>query len=117
MSSGGMESYFKLAGQYHNQSEPAYSSLAVLCMVLNGLSIDPARIWKSPWRWYRYLWFFSPPTTISEEMLGCCLSLEDVRKKGLDFDNFSKLASCNGAEITSFRANERYFFFYSKFIS
>lgn len=95
---GGMESYFRLAGQYHTQSEPAYCSVAVLCMVLNGLSIDPARIWKSPWRWY------------SEEMMDCCLPLEKVKESGLDFDNFSKLASCNGAHVVSYRANERFNF-------
>eukprot|EP01126_Amoeba_proteus_P036839 TRINITY_DN3768_c0_g2_i16.p2 TRINITY_DN3768_c0_g2~~TRINITY_DN3768_c0_g2_i16.p2 ORF type:complete len:102 (+),score=17.76 TRINITY_DN3768_c0_g2_i16:439-744(+) len=91
-----MESYFKLAGQYHAQSEPAFCSIAVLCMVLNSLSIDPARIWKSPWRWY------------SEEMMGCCIPLHEVKTKGIDFDVFSKLASCNGAMVQSFRSNERF---------
>lgn len=30
-----MESYFRLAGQYHAQSEPAFCGIAVLCMILN----------------------------------------------------------------------------------
>lgn len=39
--------------------------------------------------------------------MGCCLPLEMIKKSGLDFDNFSKLAYCNGARVTAYRANER----------
>lgn len=40
-------------------------------------------------------------------MMGCCLSLELIKEKGLDFDNFCKLAYCNGAKVVSYRASER----------
>jgi len=94
LNNGHMESYFKLAGQYFAQSDVAFCGLAVLCMVLNSLSIDPARIWKSPWRWY------------SEEMMGCCTPLDQVRKKGIDFDKFKCLATCKGATVKAIRYNE-----------
>jgi len=83
-----------LAGQYFAQSDVAFCGLAVLCMVLNSLAIDPARIWKSPWRWY------------SEEMMACCAPLEQVRKKGIDFDKFNALATCKGATVNAIRFSE-----------
>lgn len=95
LAKGQMESYFKLAGQYHAQSEPTYCGIAVLCMVLNGLSIDPARIWKSPWRWY------------SEEMMACCFPLDTIKKKGINFDIFKSMASCKGADVSAFRHEEK----------
>jgi glutathione gamma-glutamylcysteinyltransferase len=94
LQSGHMENYFKLVGQYFSQSDVAFCGLAVLCTVLNSLSIDPARIWKSPWRWF------------SEEMMSCCLPIEQIRKKGINFDEFKLLASCKGAMVTSFRFEE-----------
>jgi glutathione gamma-glutamylcysteinyltransferase len=90
-----MESYFRLAGQYHAQSEPTYCGVAVLCMVLNGLSMDPARIWKSPWRWY------------SEEMMACCYPLDEIKQKGIDFDVFHSMASCKGADVSAYRHEDR----------
>jgi len=92
---GNMESYFRLAGQYHAQSEPAFCGIAVLCMILNSLSIDPQRIWKSPWRWY------------SEEMMGCCVPLDEIKKQGIDFDVFASMASCKGAQVEAFRSDLR----------
>jgi glutathione gamma-glutamylcysteinyltransferase len=91
---GHMENYFKMVGQYFTQSDVAFCGLAVLCTVLNSLSIDPAVIWKSPWRWY------------SEEMMSCCLSMEQIRKKGINFDEFKLLASCKGAKVTARRFEE-----------
>jgi glutathione gamma-glutamylcysteinyltransferase len=90
-----MESYFRLAGQYHAQSEPTYCGVAVLCMVLNGLSIDPARIWKGIWRWY------------SEEMMACCYPLEKIKQTGINFDTFRCMASCKGADVAAYRSNEK----------
>jgi glutathione gamma-glutamylcysteinyltransferase len=94
LQSGHMENYFKLVGQYFSQSDVAFCGLAVLCTVLNSLSIDPARIWKSPWRWF------------TEEMMSCCLPIDQIRKKGINFDEFKLLASCKGAMVTSFRFEE-----------
>jgi len=94
LSDGHMENYFRLAGQYFAQSDVTFCGLAVLCMVLNSLSIDPARVWKSPWRWY------------SEDMMGCCTPLEIIRKKGIDFDQFKSLAACKGANVFAIRFDE-----------
>jgi len=94
LNEGHMENYFMLAGQYFAQSDVAFCGLAVLCMVLNSLSIDPARVWKSPWRWY------------SEDMMGCCTPLEIIRKKGIDFDQFKSLAACKGANVYAIRFDE-----------
>ncbi len=49
---GTMENYFKLAGHYYSQSEPAYCGIAVLCMVLNSLAAE-SRTHGRPRRWYR----------------------------------------------------------------
>lgn len=56
--------------------------LAALSMILNALQIDPKRLWKVPWRWF------------SEDLLDCCAPLEEVKKKGITFDEFS----CNTIE-------------------
>lgn len=75
---GIIESYWKLAEQFHTQSEPAClfclsllnmidCGLATLAMVLNALQIDPQRVWKGPWRWF------------SEDLLDCCVPLEVFR--------------------------------------
>jgi len=53
---------------------------------------DPGRLWKGPWRWF------------SEELLDCCVSLDQVRKRGLDLDEVACLARCNGAAVDLFRA-------------
>jgi glutathione gamma-glutamylcysteinyltransferase len=95
LAKGHMESYFRLAGQYHAQSEPTFCGVAVLCMVLNGLSMDPARIWKTPWRWF------------SEEMMSCCYPMEEIKKQGIDFDVFRSMAYCKGADVSAFRHDER----------
>lgn len=95
LTKGQMESYFRLAGQYHAQSEPAFCGIAVLCMVLNSLSIDPQRIWKSPWRWY------------SEEMMVCCVPIDEVKKQGISFEVFTQMASCKGAHVEALRPETR----------
>ncbi|MDP2313723.1 MAG: phytochelatin synthase family protein [Pseudomonadota bacterium] len=82
---GGMEGWFPLAEHFHTQAEPAFCALGTLVMVLNALSIDPARAWKGPWRWY------------AEDLLDCCDPLEVVRTRGLTLPRFACLARCNGA--------------------
>ncbi len=92
LASGAMEGYFRLAEQFHTQSDPAYCSLGSLVVALNALEIEPGRLWKGPWRWF------------SEELLDCCVPLEEVKKRGLTLDELACLARCNGAEVVARRA-------------
>lgn len=92
LASGGLEGYFRLAEQFHTQAEPEFCGLGSLVVALNALGIDPGRLWKGPWRWF------------SEEMLDCCVSHEEVRRRGLDLDEVACLARCNGANVDLFRA-------------
>jgi Phytochelatin synthase len=43
---GGLAGYFPLAEQFHTQSDPAFCGLGSLVVALNGLAIDPGRLWK-----------------------------------------------------------------------
>ena len=63
-------------------------------MVLNALEVDPGRTWKGVWRWY------------SDEMLACCVSLQTIKEKGIDFGEFSCLARCNGLQVKDVRHAE-----------
>ncbi|CDY13129.1 BnaA09g16880D [Brassica napus] len=45
---GTMEGYFSLISYFQTLSEPAFSGLASLSVVLNALSIDSDRKWKGP---------------------------------------------------------------------
>jgi len=90
--SGGLDGYFRLAEQFHTQAEPEFCGLGSLVVALNALGIDPGRLWKGPWRWF------------SEELLDCCVSLDEIRRRGLDLDEITCLARCNGAAVDMFRA-------------
>lgn len=90
---GGMEGYFRLAEQFHTQAEPSYCGLGTLVTALNALGIDPQRTWKGPWRWF------------SEELLDCCVSLDQVRARGLSLEELVRLARCNGAEAAAHHAD------------
>jgi len=92
LATGGMDGYFRLAEQFHTQSEPTYCGLGTLVTALNALGIDPGRTWKGPWRWF------------SEDMLDCCVPLPEVRERGLDLDELARLARCNGALVEQHRA-------------
>jgi glutathione gamma-glutamylcysteinyltransferase len=94
LAAGGLGGYFALAEQYQTQSDPAFCGLGSLVVALNALAIDPGRLWKGPWRWF------------SEELLDCCVSLEQVRSKGIDLDTLACLARCNGADATLVRDGE-----------
>jgi Phytochelatin synthase. len=48
---------------------------------------------KGAWRWF------------SEDLLDCCASLDEVRARGVDLDEFACLARCNGAEVQVYRAD------------
>src|SRR5262245_39442889 len=89
----GLNGYFPLAEQFHTQSDPAFCGLGSLVVALNALAIDPERLWKGPWRWF------------AEDLLDCCVPLEDVRQRGLDMDELACLARCNGADVEAFRAD------------
>lgn len=92
LASGGLDGYFRLAEQFHTQAEPEFCGLGSLVVALNALGIDPGRLWKGPWRWF------------SEELLDCCVSHEEIRRRGLDLDEVACLARCNGAMVDLFRA-------------
>ena len=92
LGAGGLDGYFRLAEQFHTQAEPEFCGLGSLVVALNALGIDPGRLWKGPWRWF------------SEELLDCCVSHEEVRRRGLDLDEVACLARCNGAQVEMFRA-------------
>src|SRR6185369_14241389 len=93
LADGSMEGYFPLAEQFHTQSDPAFCGLGTLVLVLNALAIDPARVWKGPWRWY------------AEEMLDCCVSTERIAREGITMGQFACLARCNGAKVDIHRAD------------
>lgn len=93
LEAGGMDGYFPLAEQFHTQSEPAYCGLGSLVVALNALAIDPGRLWKGSWRWF------------GEEMLDCCVPLEEIRRRGLEMDELACLARCNGARVDAVRAD------------
>src|SRR6185295_3304569 len=92
LEAGTMEGWFALSEQFHTQSDPAFCGLGTLVVVLNALEIDPGRVWKGPWRWY------------GEELLDCCLPLEQVRERGVTLDELACLARCNGANARVARA-------------
>src|SRR5438045_713599 len=88
----GLNGYFRLAEQFHTQSDPAFCGLGSLVVALNALAIDPGRLWKGPWRWF------------AEDLLDCCVPLSEVRERGLDLDELTCLARCNGADVELERA-------------
>ena len=61
-------------------------------MVLNSLKVDPNKTWKGIWRWY------------SEEVLHC--SNEEVMLKGMNIEQLTQLARCNGLQTMAFRPHE-----------
>lgn len=92
LAAGGLDGYFRLAEQFHTQAEPQFCGLGSLVVALNALAIDPGRRWRGAWRWF------------SEELLDCCVALDQVRQRGLDLDEVACLARCNGASVNVLRA-------------
>lgn len=91
LASGGLEGYFRLAEQFHTQAEPQFCGLGSLVVALNALAIDPGRRWQGVWRWF------------SEQLLDCCVALDQIRQRGLDLDEVACLARCNGTSVDVFR--------------
>jgi glutathione gamma-glutamylcysteinyltransferase len=87
LAAAGLDGYFRLAEQFHTQSDPSFCGLGSLVVALNALGIDPGRLWKGPWRWF------------AEDLLDCCVPLAEVKERGLDLVELSCLARCNGAEV------------------
>lgn len=87
LGSGGLDGYFPLAEQFHTQADPMFCGLGSLVVALNALAIDPGRPWKGAWRWF------------AEDLLDCCVALEEVRRRGLDLDELACVARCNGADV------------------
>jgi glutathione gamma-glutamylcysteinyltransferase len=88
---GTLHGYFRLAQQFHTQSDPAFCGLGSLVCALNALQIDPRRKWKGVWRWF------------SEELLDCCKSLDEIRQLGLTLDEVACLAKCSAANVSVHR--------------
>ncbi|CAN8267637.1 unnamed protein product [Cochlearia groenlandica] len=91
---GTMEGYFSLISYFQTQSEPAFSALSSLSIVLNALSIDSDLKWKGSWRWF------------DESTLDCCEPLEIVRGKGISFGKLVSLGHCSGAKVDAFRTSQ-----------
>ncbi|KAF9091957.1 hypothetical protein BGX27_001926, partial [Mortierella sp. AM989] len=87
------EGYFSLVGNFTTQSEPAFCGPSSLAMVLNSLEVDPQRQWKGAWRWY------------SDELLECCAPAEQVKAKGITFNQFACLSKCH-CDVQVRRANQ-----------
>ncbi len=51
-------------------------------------------MWKGVWRWYH------------EDMLDCCVSLDDAAKTGITLDQFACVASCNALTVQMTRGGK-----------
>jgi glutathione gamma-glutamylcysteinyltransferase len=85
--SKGLKVFFALIDQHSTQSEPAFCGLSTLLIALNTFAVDPRQTWKGPWRWY------------DENLLNCCMDLEEVRKSGITLPAFRCLAVCQGLDV------------------
>ena len=92
MATNGVGCFFHLISQFRTQDEPAYCGVSTLVMILNALQVDPGKIWKGVWRFW------------VEDMLDCCISLEDAKKSGITLDEFVCLAKCQGLDARVTRA-------------
>lgn len=84
---GHAKAFFPLISQFRTQDEPAFCGVSTLVMVLNALAKDPAKAWKGVWRWW------------VEDMLDCCISLDEAKTSGITLDEFVCLAVCQGLQI------------------
>lgn len=94
LNAGTLNTFFRLSECFQTQAEPAYCGLGTLVNALNALAVDPGVLWKGVWRWY------------SEEHLDCCVDLDDIRKRGLTFDEWVCLAKCQGLSVIGGRAED-----------
>ena len=87
LAKGGLRSFFSLMEQHTTQPEPAYCGMSTLVVALNAFAVDPKQTFKGPWRWY------------TEEMLNCCLDLQQVQQTGITLPDFACLAVCQGLSV------------------
>lgn len=80
--------FLPLTGVAATQPHPALCGLTSLVTALNGLGVDPRRVWAGPWRW------------VTEAALECCVSGDAVRARGVGLDALACTARCNGADVT-----------------
>jgi glutathione gamma-glutamylcysteinyltransferase len=92
--SKGLKVFFALIDQHSTQSEPAFCGLSTLLIALNTFAVDPRQTWKGPWRWY------------DENILNCCMELEEVKTKGITIQGFRCLAVCQGLDVAISYADE-----------
>ncbi|KAG0347683.1 hypothetical protein BG005_011947 [Podila minutissima] len=81
------ENFFRMVTSFNTQSDPAFCGVSSLSMVLNALEIDPRKQWRGVWRWY------------SDEQLDCCATIEEMKLKGITFNQFACLARCHAKVI------------------
>jgi len=86
------EIFFHLSEAFRTQDEPTFCGLGTLVTVLNALEVDPGQIWKGAWRWY------------AETMLDCCVDIEEVKRKGLSWEEWLCVARCQGLAVKAHRA-------------
>ena len=82
---------------YTIPQDESYNDLASTtgCIyIFTALAVDPRRSWKPPWRWY------------VENMLNCCVDLEQVKKTGITFSTFACLARCQGLNVNAVHGSE-----------
>lgn len=110
--SGYARPFFGLTGHYCTQSEPTFCGLTSLAMVLNALEVDPGIRWKGCWRW------FSDENVLSSSAISSSNipSIEDVRNRGLEFDEFGAIARHHSLSLIERKAEQRYCD-YSSFLS
>ncbi|KAL3936637.1 MAG: hypothetical protein SGARI_002472 [Bacillariaceae sp.] len=87
LQTNGLKSFYNVMEQHHTQTEPAFCGVSTLVLVLNALAVDPGQHWKGPWRWY------------TEQMLNCCLDLEEIKQSGITLRDFQCLALCQGLSV------------------
>ena len=95
LSSSSAESYWALSQHFTNQSDPAYCGITSLITVLNSMGVDPQVRWRGGWR------FYGNEDTLLDR---CCISKERVQRIGIDMEDFSRLATCQGLRVSLHRA-------------
>lgn len=96
LSSSSAESYWALSQHFTNQSDPAYCGITSLMTVLNSMGVDPQVRWRGGWR------FYGNEDTLLDR---CCISKERVQRIGIDMEDFSRLATCQGLRVSLNRAS------------
>lgn len=94
---GHMENFLPLVGNFTHQSDVAMCGPGSLAIVLNAVEADPGQVWRGIWRWY------------SDDMLECCETQENMKTKGVTFDQFACLAECHDLQVTARRHDQSSF--------